>query len=178
MLIIVECKPLGLAHTGSFCNKNSIQCANYKFTVAHTSCMDVETTPDLVSKTYSIMAERIKEYRKITARPLTLAEKIMAGHFTEKPKSIPKNGFDYIFLRPDRVALQDVTGQMVMLQFMPEMKRLHFPQVSISVVNQIRNRILMQMILKIKTPRCSHQVRSLYLIHLLLLRVSDGRSAP
>ena len=73
--------------------------------------MDVETTPDLVSKTYSIMAERIKEYRKITARPLTLAEKIMAGHFAEKPKSIPKNGFDYIFLRPDRVALQDVTGQ-------------------------------------------------------------------
>ena len=90
--------------------------------------MDVETTPDLVSKTYSIMAERIKEYRKITARPLTLAEKIMAGHFTEKPKSIPKNGFDYIFLRPDRVALQDVTGQMVMLQFMlAEMKQTSLP---------------------------------------------------
>ena len=90
--------------------------------------MDVETTPDLVSKTYSIMAERIKEYRKITARPLTLAEKIMAGHFAEKPKSIPKNGFDYIFLRPDRVALQDVTGQMVMLQFMlAEMKQTSLP---------------------------------------------------
>ena len=67
--------------------------------------MDVETTPDLVSKTYSIMAERIKEYRKITARPLTLAEKIMA-HFAEKPKSIPKNGFDYI-----RVAYCNVTGR-------------------------------------------------------------------
>ncbi len=90
--------------------------------------MDVETTQEMASKIYSIMAQRIAEYKNTANRPLTLAEKIMAGHYAKKPESIPKKGIDYVFLHPDRVALQDVTGQMVMLQFMlAEMKQTSLP---------------------------------------------------
>ena len=51
-------------------------------------------------------------------RPLTLTEKILSGHFNEINETNFSGGKDYVFLKPDRVALQDVTGQMVMLQFM------------------------------------------------------------
>ena len=50
--------------------------------------------------------------------PLTLTEKILSGHLNKIDDSVFTGGKDYIFLKPDRVALQDVTGQMVMLQFM------------------------------------------------------------
>jgi aconitate hydratase len=51
-------------------------------------------------------------------RPLTLSEKILSGHLNEIDDTVFTGGKDYVFLKPDRVALQDVTGQMVMLQFM------------------------------------------------------------
>ncbi|MDC0229319.1 aconitate hydratase, partial [Nitrosopumilus sp.] len=56
--------------------------------------------------------------RNVVDRPLTLTEKILSGHFNEISEKNPSGGKDYVFLKPDRVALQDVTGQMVMLQFM------------------------------------------------------------
>ncbi|RNJ80681.1 MAG: aconitate hydratase [Nitrosopumilus sp. B06] len=64
------------------------------------------------------MRHNVTVYRDIVNRPLTLTEKIIAGHLAETPESELNRGGDYIFLKPDRVALQDVTGQMVMLQFM------------------------------------------------------------
>ena len=57
-------------------------------------------------------------FRNVVDRPLTLTEKILSGHFNEISEKNPSGGKDYVFLKPDRVALQDVTGQMVMLQFM------------------------------------------------------------
>ncbi|RNJ80307.1 MAG: aconitate hydratase [Nitrosopumilus sp. H8] len=80
--------------------------------------MDIDTTPDTVTSVYHTMEKNIARYRGIVSRPLTLTEKIIAGHLAEIPESELQRGKDYIFLRPDRVALQDVTGQMVMLQFM------------------------------------------------------------
>lgn len=80
--------------------------------------MDIETTPELVSKVYKKLDENIQIYRNIIGRPLTLAEKILAGHLEKVEKKNLDNGKNYVFLIPDRVALQDVTGQMVMLQFM------------------------------------------------------------
>lgn len=104
--------------------------------------MDVETTPELVKGVYAKLAKNIAWYRhslRDPRRPLTLTEKILAGHLHENyynnddddddgngsggatittPPPAPKEGSDYVPLRPDRVALQDVTGQMVMLQFM------------------------------------------------------------
>ena len=49
-----------------------------------------------------------------------MSEKIIAGHLVEPSKkdNVPKGGKSYVLLLPDRVALQDVTGQMTILQFM------------------------------------------------------------
>jgi aconitate hydratase len=80
--------------------------------------VEIESTPELVSGVYRKLKENIEKYRKVVGRPLTLAEKILAGHLQEIPEKNLDDGKNYVFLRPDRVALQDVTGQMVMLQFM------------------------------------------------------------
>ena len=73
----------------------------------------------MVKKVYEKLDKNISKFRTTVNRPLTLTEKILAGHledeFLDKNLDEKKN---YVFLRPDRVALQDVTGQMVMLQFM------------------------------------------------------------
>ena len=73
----------------------------------------------MVQKVYEKLDKNISKFRTTVNRPLTLTEKILAGHledeFLDKNLDEKKN---YVFLRPDRVALQDVTGQMVMLQFM------------------------------------------------------------
>lgn len=91
--------------------------------------MEIETTPELVSKVYNKIEENITKYRKIVNRPLTLTEKILIGHLDDIESAkdlIP--GKSYSFLRPDRVALQDVTGQMVILQFMQSgLKRSTLP---------------------------------------------------
>lgn len=80
--------------------------------------MDIDSTPELVSNVYLKLEENIKKYRSTVGKPLTLTEKILAGHFNQIDEKKFEGGKDYVFLKPDRVALQDVTGQMVMLQFM------------------------------------------------------------
>jgi len=80
--------------------------------------VEIDTTPQLVSGVYSKLEKNIEKYRKVVGRSLTLSEKILAGHFEQIPDSNLDVGKNYVFLHPDRVALQDVTGQMVMLQFM------------------------------------------------------------
>jgi len=80
--------------------------------------VDINTTPQLVSNVYSKIKANILKYRNVIGRPLTLTEKILSGHLYEIPDKPLIGGKDYVFLNPDRVALQDVTGQMVMLQFM------------------------------------------------------------
>lgn len=80
--------------------------------------MNSDTTPELVSSVYDKLADRVEKYRKLLSRPLTLAEKILVGHLVDEPQQNLDEGKNYVFLRPDRVALQDVTGQMVILQFM------------------------------------------------------------
>ncbi len=91
--------------------------------------MDIATTPDLVSGVYKKVEENISKYKKIVNRPLTLAEKILVGHLEDIDAA--KNlepGKSYVLLRPDRVALQDVTGQMVILQFIQSgLKRVELP---------------------------------------------------
>ena len=80
--------------------------------------MNTETTTELVSEVYLKLKENIIKFRNLTGRPLTLTEKILSGHLHEIDGKNFTGGKDYVFLKPDRVALQDVTGQMVMLQFM------------------------------------------------------------
>ena len=73
----------------------------------------------MVESIYSKLEKNVTAYRKAVNRPLTLTEKILAGHLEETflEKNLDSEA-RYVFLHPDRVALQDVTGQMVMLQFM------------------------------------------------------------
>jgi len=81
----------------------------------------METTGplDIISNTYTRLGENVIKYQKILGRGLTASEKILVGHIHDSNmnKEI-RSGHDYVFLDPDRVALQDVTGQMTLLQFM------------------------------------------------------------
>jgi len=90
--------------------------------------VEIDTTTELVSCVYAKLKENIEKYGNLVGRPLTLTEKILSGHFHEIDDTNFIGGKDYVFLKPDRVALQDVTGQMVMLQFMQaELKHASLP---------------------------------------------------
>ncbi|MGI0032672.1 MAG: aconitase family protein, partial [Nitrososphaeraceae archaeon] len=81
--------------------------------------MEIKTSLDTISEIYRKLENNISKYKKIMGRPLTASEKILVGHIHNADiESEIQSGSDYIFLDPDRVALQDVTGQMTLLQFM------------------------------------------------------------
>ncbi len=67
---------------------------------------------------YASRQTKYKEARKRLNRPLTLAEKILTAHLDHWPEGELVRGDTYAFLRPDRVAMQDATAQMALLQFM------------------------------------------------------------
>ena len=78
----------------------------------------IASTPEFVANVYQQMAHNLKVVRCRLNRPLTLAEKVMLSHLDDPEEAELKPGESYIMLRPDRVTLQDVTGQMAILQFM------------------------------------------------------------
>ena len=74
---------------------------------------------DMIKKVYDNMASRVDAAREIVGRPLTLTEKILYTHLWEgKAKQAYGRGVDYVDFAPDRVACQDATAQMALLQFM------------------------------------------------------------
>ncbi|MGB5388162.1 MAG: aconitate hydratase, partial [Eudoraea sp.] len=74
---------------------------------------------DMIKGVYANIAERIDKARDIVGRPLTLSEKILYAHLWEgEPTKAFKRGKDYVDFAPDRVACQDATAQMALLQFM------------------------------------------------------------
>ena len=74
---------------------------------------------EMIKKVYSNMTSRVDAARKIVGRPLTLTEKILYNHLWEgKPTQAFTRGADYVDFAPDRVACQDATAQMALLQFM------------------------------------------------------------
>jgi len=73
---------------------------------------------DMIKKVYSEMADKQNTAKKILGRSLTLAEKILYSHLWEAPTREYVRGKDYVDLAPDRVAMQDATAQMALLQFM------------------------------------------------------------
>ena len=77
-----------------------------------------KSTPDQVSNTYERSVLNLKLIRNRLKRPLTLAEKIFFGHLTSPDSQELIRGKSYLLLSPDRVAMQDVSGQMALLQFM------------------------------------------------------------
>jgi len=79
---------------------------------------EMKTTAAQVKKTYSTQAENLKVIRKRLKRPLTLAEKVFFGHLIDADKQDLTRGKSFLLLQPDRVAMQDATAQMALLQFM------------------------------------------------------------
>lgn len=74
---------------------------------------------NMLSSFYTSYKEKIERIRTVLQRPLTLAEKILYAHlFNEGDLKNYKRGEDYVDFRPDRVAMQDATAQMALLQFM------------------------------------------------------------
>ena len=74
---------------------------------------------EMIKNVYAGMAERVDKARELVGRPLTLSEKILYSHLWEgTPKEAYKKGKDYVDFAPDRVACQDATAQMALLQFM------------------------------------------------------------
>ncbi len=74
---------------------------------------------DMIKNVYQRIPERVAAARKILNRPMTLAEKILYSHLAEgTPTRAYERGKDYVGFNPDRVAMQDATAQMALLQFM------------------------------------------------------------
>ncbi len=81
--------------------------------------MDLSVTPaSLVSSVYEKLTENINSLRARKDAPLTLAEKLLFGHATDISSVSLNKGEDYGDFAPDRVAMQDATAQMALLQFM------------------------------------------------------------
>lgn len=78
----------------------------------------VESTPEFVRKVYQTTEEKLAAVRRRLKRPLSLAEKLIFGHLDKPNEGDLTPGKAYVYLRPDRVAMQDATAQMALLQFM------------------------------------------------------------
>ncbi|MBN2528961.1 MAG: aconitate hydratase [Deltaproteobacteria bacterium] len=72
----------------------------------------------MIEKVYSDFKEKVVMARESCGRPLTLAEKILYAHSAAIPGRAFGRGVDYVEFHPDRVAMQDATAQMALLQFM------------------------------------------------------------
>src|ERR687892_1162422 len=81
---------------------------------------DTQSGSHGIAEIYRLLQDNISKFQIITNKPLTLSEKVLIGHLDHQVDLENKlsRGKSYISLRPDRVALQDVTGQMTLLQFM------------------------------------------------------------
>ncbi|MDX1649565.1 MAG: aconitase family protein, partial [Myxococcota bacterium] len=77
----------------------------------------IETTPELVRRAYEQVARNLEVVRGRLGRPLTCAEKVLLGHLDDPEGQDLEPGRSYLALRPDRVAMQDATAQMALLQF-------------------------------------------------------------
>ena len=74
---------------------------------------------DMIKGVYANMAERVDKAREIVGKPLTLSEKILYSHLWDgTPSKAFVRGKDYVDFAPDRIACQDATAQMALLQFM------------------------------------------------------------
>ena len=78
----------------------------------------IDPTPAMATQVYETMARNLEVVRRRLNTPLTLADKVVLGHLDDPENQDLEPGQSYLFLRPDRVILQDVLGQTAMQQFM------------------------------------------------------------
>ena len=73
----------------------------------------------MIKATYARLAARVEAARKVTNKPLTASEKILYSHLWDGAATqVFNRGVDYVDFAPDRIACQDATAQMALLQFM------------------------------------------------------------
>lgn len=72
---------------------------------------------EMIKSVYAEIADKVEKARQIVGHPLSLTEKILYSHIDSKLESFQR-GVSYVNFRPDRVAMQDATAQMALLQFM------------------------------------------------------------
>ncbi len=73
---------------------------------------------EMIKKVYSEYRDKLKKVREVINRPLTYTEKVLYSHLYNESNGELTGGKDYAELSPDRVAMQDATAQMALLQFM------------------------------------------------------------
>ncbi len=79
---------------------------------------------EMIKEVYARMTSRVDEARKVVGKPLTLSEKILYNHLWDgNPSTAFVRGKDYVDFAPDRIACQDATAQMALLQFMQAGKK-------------------------------------------------------
>ena len=90
-----------------------------KFVEIHLQNLFMAFDLDLIQSVYQRMPQRVAAARQLLGRPLTLTEKILFSHLWDNaaPQAFGR-GSDYVDFAPDRVAMQDATAQMALLQFM------------------------------------------------------------
>ncbi len=118
----------------------------------------IASSPEFVNNAYRRMSERIATVRSRLNRPLTLAEKIVYGHLNNPAGSELERGRSYIELRPDRVAMQDATAQMALLQFMQAGK----PEVAVPTTVHCDHLIQARLGAEADTDRASRENAEVY----------------
>ena len=88
-----------------------------KFVILVTNIERTMKDYTMIRDFYQSLDEKISHARKQLGHPLTLAEKILCAHLFRQGEALPARG-EYADFRPDRVAMQDATAQMAVLQFM------------------------------------------------------------
>ena len=79
---------------------------------------------EMIKKVYAALPAKVKAARALTGKPLTLTEKILYTHLHAEQKPVAfERSKDYVDFAPDRVAMQDATAQMALLQFMTAGKK-------------------------------------------------------
>lgn len=73
---------------------------------------------DMIKEVYAQLSDKVDAARKLTNKPLTLSEKILYAHLWDNTDKAFTRGADYVDFAPDRIACQDATAQMALLQFM------------------------------------------------------------
>ena len=73
---------------------------------------------NMIKEVYSNIVKNVEEARKFVNKPLTLSEKILYSHLWHPASKSFERGKDYVDFKPDRIACQDATAQMALLQFM------------------------------------------------------------
>lgn len=113
---------------------------------------------DMIASVYKKFPDKVKQARKALNRPLSLAEKILYTHYFHPIKFPATRGNSYIEFNPDRVAMQDATAQMALLQFISANK----PKTSVPTTVHCDHLIQAEVGAKSDLERAEHESKEVF----------------